>query len=600
MNKSSDHSTHRVDVEAQRSHALTVRMLRHKQSEAQEDAALLADALRQEGRQQDAREVCITALQRDPSDVDLLVQGALIATELGQTLDAKTMLVQAAQLAPNWGVPFYLLAEHLLEASDQERAWMAIRRARSLTEAGAPYSEEIESIYQKLRSDMSLTIRLAKYLSGVSQEDAAMLANALVSAGREEEALKALNHGLKLDPSDADAHFVRGNIQLAIGDRKAAEASLREASRLELGWADPIEALADLFETDGDVARASQFRNVAAAVHVNPNLLVDFSAFAGVMSREATKEQPKNAEAVEQEEPETLETSETAPFAVQPIAKTGAPKTKVQEAGDGVELPEVEIDVEFDLASVHTQDADATVESEEVDTLEQNFDDASSEDVNLDTLDGELRWLGAGWSFVDAAVDEWSEMEPATSSSPHVYAPNGSAPFNVKTVAGVPAPTEIGAKDSPANTSPALDLSAREKMLHSLSDLSPKNGTSVRDAILEAAGVKKRAVEDAIESIRNRSKAEAIAADESVDEFLSTFDRQECDEEATTPGEELAPGISPAAQSESAETRLRRRTNAARAYKPPSPAQLFPKQVEEEPEELPMMLRAIRRPEHYS
>ncbi|MEM6957633.1 MAG: tetratricopeptide repeat protein, partial [Myxococcota bacterium] len=236
--------------------------------------------LQRAGRLRDARLVCRTALESDPSDADLLVAAAEVAMALGEAIDARTMLVRAAQLAPDWPEPMIRLASLLFEAQETGRAWAAIERARAM----APNDGRVLMLHAELEQAHRLTLRMLRYLTGDGRDDGAMLANALVAEGRAEDALDVLAHCLSHDPEDADALFVQGNLLRAQGQLDRARAALRRVTQVASGWAEGWDAMADLLEDLGEGEHAERLRAHAATIEVDPLMLIDMAVVAGQSS----------------------------------------------------------------------------------------------------------------------------------------------------------------------------------------------------------------------------------------------------------------------------------------------------------------------------
>ncbi|MFK7998773.1 MAG: tetratricopeptide repeat protein [Polyangiales bacterium] len=257
--------------------ALTMRVLRHQNVGDSEEPVMLAQDLISAGRLRDARLVCMTALHKDPTDVDLLLTGAGIAETLGEHVDARTLLVKAARLAPEWAEPMVRLARLLFHMEDYGRAWAAVERCYSMDPADAATCALRADIEQAHR----LTLRKDRFLQDEHADDAAMLANALVAESRFDDALAVLNYALERDGEDADALFVKGTILKARGERELAEIALRRVTQMECGWVEAWETMADLLEEKGSVAHADRLRAHAATIEVDPLMLVDMAVIAG-------------------------------------------------------------------------------------------------------------------------------------------------------------------------------------------------------------------------------------------------------------------------------------------------------------------------------
>ena len=258
--------------------ALTMRVLRHQNVGDSEEPVMLAQDLIGANRLRDARLVCMTALHNDPSDVDLLLTGANVAESLGEYVDARTLLVKAARLAPDWLDPMIRLARLLFRMEDFGRAWAAVERCYAMEPSNAQTCALRADIEQAHR----LTLRKERFLDDEHADDAAMLANALVAESRFDDALTVLDYALERDGEDADALFVKGTILKARGQRDLREVALRRVTQMESGWVEAWETMADLLEERGDGAHAERLRAHAATIEVDPLMLVDMAVIAGV------------------------------------------------------------------------------------------------------------------------------------------------------------------------------------------------------------------------------------------------------------------------------------------------------------------------------
>lgn len=254
-----------------------MRLLRHQNVGDSEEPVMLAQDLMSANRLRDARLVCMTALHKDPSDVDLLLTSAGIAETLGEHVDSRTLLVKAARLVPEWIEPMIRLARLLFRMEDYGRAWAAVERCYSMD----PTSARTCALRADIEQAHRLTLRMNRFLSHEHADDAAMLANALVAESRFDDALVVLDHALERDGEDADALFVKGTILKARGERELAEIALRRVTQMECGWVEAWETMADLLEEKGDRAHAERLRAHAATIEVDPLMLVDMAVIAG-------------------------------------------------------------------------------------------------------------------------------------------------------------------------------------------------------------------------------------------------------------------------------------------------------------------------------
>ncbi len=103
----------------------------------------------------------------------------------------------------------------------------------------------------------------------------------LLAMGRADEAGRALQQALSLDPSSAEANNVLGNAMLALGERNAAVESYRRALAIRPGYAEAhnnlgsgLRALGRLDEAETELRRALELRPDYAAALANLGLVL--------------------------------------------------------------------------------------------------------------------------------------------------------------------------------------------------------------------------------------------------------------------------------------------------------------------------------------
>ncbi len=338
------------DGNAARERALTWRLLRHQNVGESEEPVMLAQELMDTGRMMDARLVCVTALQQDPTDVDLLMTGADVAEGLGELLDARTLLVRAARLLPDWPEPMWRLARLLLRTGDLDRAWYAVAKCKEME----PDCPRVEQLHQQIEAAHRLTLRMRRYQEDPSVDDGAMLANALVAEGRSEEALSVLTLALSEDPEDTDALFVKGNLLRAQGNQTEAREAMRKVTQLASGWVEAWEVMADVLEELGDEEHAERLRAHAATIEVDPLMLVDMAVLAGVdeaafhdltMSEELDRAVARGVAAMSELRKAKLRETEQQEAKLQEMAldlETQSQEDSIPEAAEVPETPEAE------------------------------------------------------------------------------------------------------------------------------------------------------------------------------------------------------------------------------------------------------------------
>ena len=227
---------------------LDVRVLRFQNQPSSEEPAMLTRDLLLAGRWDDARVVFEAAIERDPTDADLLQTGGELFMERGDFVWAKRLLVLAAKRSEGWASPWLALARVLLATRDFERAEAVLERCWEL----APDAPETWALDERLSTESSLERRMRAFLANPSFDDPAMLANALIAAGREEAALHVLNRGLEAVPEDVDALFVRARLHEVRGELGKARSDLARATGTDGSWATAWEALEDVCRQTGD------------------------------------------------------------------------------------------------------------------------------------------------------------------------------------------------------------------------------------------------------------------------------------------------------------------------------------------------------------
>lgn len=256
---------------------LTRRVLRQQNQGEVDDPAMLVLDLLNAGRLADATLVFESASDADLDDPDLLFVGASVARANHDPITARALLVTAARKAPLWVAPLVGLAELLADAGDWARAWSTLERCESID----PANEAARELRDQLGPACRLDSRRRAFLESPDQDDGAMLANALVAAGRTDEALDVLERALEHDPEDADVLFVQGNLLNLRGETARARQSFRRVTQVDAGWAEAWEAIADVIDEEGDIAGAERLRAHAATIEVDPLMLIDLSVAAG-------------------------------------------------------------------------------------------------------------------------------------------------------------------------------------------------------------------------------------------------------------------------------------------------------------------------------
>ncbi len=251
--------------------ALDVRLLRFQNRPDAEEPAMLTRDLLAAGHLDDARWVFEHAIEREPDDLDLLLSGGELFLERGDFDWAKRLLILAAHRSQDWASPWLALARVLMATRDLDRAEAVLERCWEL----APDAPETWALDERLSGESALERRTQTFLRDPCQDDPAMLANALIAAEREDEALRVLDRGLEVFPDDVDALFVRARLHEVRGELKAARADLARATGSDQSWATAWEALEDVCRRTGDHAAARRAEASARSVRERRGLLAD-------------------------------------------------------------------------------------------------------------------------------------------------------------------------------------------------------------------------------------------------------------------------------------------------------------------------------------
>ncbi|WP_051367047.1 tetratricopeptide repeat protein [Hamadaea tsunoensis] len=180
-----------------------------------------------------ARTEADAGLSRAPSNAGLLAVRGRIRAAQGDLSGAAADLRAAIALQP---LPAYAvqLGDALTAAGDQsaaDQAYALVEAAHRLAVAQHQPSDIDFVLYYADRGTDVTTEARALYAGRSSNQVADAYAWALHAAGRDREALPLADRALSLGTTDALAHFHRGEIRLALGDRSGARADLAAALR---------------------------------------------------------------------------------------------------------------------------------------------------------------------------------------------------------------------------------------------------------------------------------------------------------------------------------------------------------------------------------
>ena len=167
-------------------------------ADAKANLGAIADRRLRRGDHRGAAEIALRVARLDPADVGAGLQAARAAADLGDLAGAALRLKAAAAELMRRGRPVEGLA--------------------ALSEAAAldPDDNELRAALLRASLDAGQIERARQYAS--ASADFRAIASALVSQGREREALEALSDALRLEPGDADTHLQLARTYLASGD----------------------------------------------------------------------------------------------------------------------------------------------------------------------------------------------------------------------------------------------------------------------------------------------------------------------------------------------------------------------------------------------
>ena len=192
------------------------------------------------------------ALEREPGSAALRTNLAVLLVNLGQRDDARRLLEEALDLAPEHPNTVYMHAE-LLARDDRERAFEGYRRAIRLLRASIgpePRIEHCADLVKLANAEFwtgELHAALAHYDRAVALRPDYALALArrglaLAKLRRMPEAVRSLKRAAALEPDYAEARRAIGEVLIDTGDLEAAGRHLKLATRIN-----PSDELARYF-----------------------------------------------------------------------------------------------------------------------------------------------------------------------------------------------------------------------------------------------------------------------------------------------------------------------------------------------------------------
>ncbi len=148
-----------------------------------------------------------------------------------------------------------------------------------------------------MSSGHELDTRLLKFRTRPGSEDAARLAQDLLVANRNADALEIAAAGLRASPDDLDLLLVEGRAELAGGDLLKAQAALLKAARVGATRKEPYRYLGEVLMKRGDPARAAKVLERARGIDQSDRAIQALHERALRLARIAESDHEKAAEA---------------------------------------------------------------------------------------------------------------------------------------------------------------------------------------------------------------------------------------------------------------------------------------------------------------
>ena len=227
-------------------------------------AQVLADA----GRVREALGHADHAVAAAPANVDAFLARADLRARLGDADAALADYGRAVDLAPGCAVARLRRGQLLLDLGRHDEGFGDLRwvvehfpddeRARLALAEGYWRDGQVRDALTAYDAALAAGVRSSGLLLG--------RAEALMSAGRAEEAEADCTRALELDPAAADAWAARGALRLRLGRFAEAERDLNRAVSLDGSVATPYAARGELRERTGDWPAAAS--DYAAALRI--------------------------------------------------------------------------------------------------------------------------------------------------------------------------------------------------------------------------------------------------------------------------------------------------------------------------------------------
>ncbi len=123
-------------------------------------------------------------------------------------------------------------------------------------------------------SSHALNVRVLRFRHSPHREDPTLLAQELLDAGRNADALELLETALAREPGDADLELLRGRALLGTGDVSRAKETLIRAAKAAPGWAAPFTWLTRALSIGGDTSRAGAIASRAKSLGADDTQVV--------------------------------------------------------------------------------------------------------------------------------------------------------------------------------------------------------------------------------------------------------------------------------------------------------------------------------------
>jgi tetratricopeptide (TPR) repeat protein len=180
----------------------------------------VAQAYREQGALDRAREYYVAELRQDPGNIELLLDMAELELEAGQLEKAAAKLRQVIELDPEYGHAHFALGEVMLELGQGKEALVALRAAGELEPEAPKWQLRMGQAFMMSNEFRTAINHLAAAHSEDPSDQAALLAwgNCLLRLGRSSEAADKFNRLLALDGSSGEAHHNLGVCCFLQGD----------------------------------------------------------------------------------------------------------------------------------------------------------------------------------------------------------------------------------------------------------------------------------------------------------------------------------------------------------------------------------------------